>query len=80
MSMRIEGVPESIPRQQVLDFLSSIGIDIDRVPIGGPVLIGRKAIRCRMLALDAAGKPFVDETGEDMATHDICIPIVEDRE
>ena len=76
--MVVRSVPASIPRSRVLTFLTELGIDPMKVERDGGIRIGWDAIRCRVIAEDEHGEPYVDETGPSIATHDVCIPLVEE--
>lgn len=76
--MVIYAVPASIPRARIAEWLTSLGIDPDKVERGGILGIGPEAVRCRVFAEDPDGQIMFDEF-RDFVMHDVCIPITEDR-
>ncbi|HET7734370.1 MAG TPA: hypothetical protein VFK52_00225 [Nocardioidaceae bacterium] len=76
--MNIKGVPESITRQQVVELLTTLGIDAGVVTRHGGVRIHGHAVTAEVYALNEHGERYI---GEDdcVATHLLTIRIVEDR-
>lgn len=77
--MNLEGVPESIDRQVVMDFLDSLGIDPARVTRTSGVRIDAHGVWCSVLAHDENGERFT-LNGVDPATHLIAIPYADEQE
>ena len=76
--MLIQAVPESVDRHRLVAMFAELGIDLRDVTSHGGVWLGVDAIRCTVLARDANGDPYLDETGLEIATHSVCI-LVKDR-
>lgn len=70
MAIRVEGVPETLPRSRWVEMVEALGLspgDIHRFEAT------YKGIRAVVFARDESGKHFAD--GERMATHEIFIRI-----
>lgn len=83
MSVTIQGVPQSIPREQVLDLIGSLGFDPRelaslRFEPGGVYAEVYADARPRRTGFTKAWRFTAD--GETAATHRICIPITDDKE
>jgi hypothetical protein len=72
--MRIDGVPESVTREQVAEWLGWLGVDADDVPLDSAVRLGRSCISVEVYARDPDGKRMI--LGDDVARHTIAVPLV----
>ena len=76
MSITIEGVPESITRERLVELLKTLGIDVSLVTRGG-IHVDRDHIRCEVFAFDENGNRYAD-AHHNVVTHSIAIPIVDE--
>lgn len=67
-------VPEVISRSAVCDLIRTLGLDPLEVTAEG-LRITSDAVTCKIVARDAKGEVFLD--GDQVATHEVCIRIVE---
>jgi hypothetical protein len=77
--MNVAAVPESVTRRQVCELLDALGIDARDVPRGATMTFGGSAISIEVFARKADGRHYAGPSGEEVAMHLICIPIVEDE-
>lgn len=72
--MDIPGVPESIPRTQMLEMLASLGLDPkDLISFR----VEWNAITAEVFALNEKGSRYVADGSDSIATHSIAIPITD---
>lgn len=76
MTLKIESVPDRLTRSQIRGFLEALGIDPAFFPRNGMIEFTRDAVRFEVIAQGIDGLPFA--IGDNMAMHEITIPIVED--
>lgn len=72
--MTIEGVPESVPLEKVVEMLATLGIDAKQVTTEG-IRITRDAVEVTVFALDGAGRRYIGPDRDGAATHHLCIRI-----
>jgi hypothetical protein len=70
VSITIDGVPESITRQQLADWLAQLGFDSKLLR---SLVVSRGAVTAELLALDSKGQRFARD-GES-ATHEVVIRV-----
>lgn len=74
MAITVEGVPESITREQMVEWLASIGIDASHVRL---LRVATDGIVVESYALDPSGRRFA--MGDEVATHKVSIRIVDPK-
>ncbi|MDX3110159.1 hypothetical protein [Nonomuraea angiospora] len=72
--MDLPGIPESIPRARVVELVEAFGLDLRDLL---SVSVQRHAIAAEVFARNEQGQRFTND-GENLATHSILIPIVEE--
>lgn len=78
MSLTIEGIPESVTRQQVVALLETLGLDPSVVTRDG-IHIGWEAVTCTVFALDENGRRYADTNGE-MVCHEVAVRVIDHDE
>lgn len=59
MTITLEGVPATITRSELVDWLAAIGIDANDVPRGATLTLGPTAISIELHARDENGQRFL---------------------
>lgn len=72
MSITIDGVPESLTRQQYTDLIAAVGFDPHNL---ASLTFSHVGIHAVVFARGEDGKRVIDEAGEGLAKHDVFIPV-----
>jgi hypothetical protein len=80
MPVTVTGIPESISRTALVEWLANVGIDASLVTPEG-LRVERGAITAEVYALDESGQKYTIGRGDEVrvATHRVCIVITDEE-
>lgn len=73
--LTVTGVPETITRSRLVDWLASVGLEASLVR---ELTVGRRGITAVVYATNEHGARYVAPNGTEAATHTVSIRIEED--